>query len=97
MSTLSDTELAARLQKLSGWQQTTEGGKSAIEKTFHTGDFLRGLAFVTRVAVLAERANHHPDVTLTYPRVRLRLTTHDAGGVTEKDLALAAEIDALPN
>lgn len=95
MSTLSEIELAARLQSLPGWERTA-GDTPAIEKTFKTRNFLNGLAFVTRVAVLAERANHHPDVTLTYPRVRILLTTHDAGGVTEKDLALAAEIDSLP-
>jgi 4a-hydroxytetrahydrobiopterin dehydratase len=95
MSTLSEIELAARLQSLPGWERTASD-TPAIEKTFKTRNFLNGLAFVTRVAVLAERANHHPDVTLTYPRVRILLTTHDAGGVTEKDLALAAEIDSLP-
>ena len=54
-----------------------------------------GLGFVGRMAELAEKANHHPDVLLTYPRVTVSLTTHDAGGLTEKDFGLAQQIDEV--
>ena len=56
-----------------------------IQKSFRTGNFLGGLAFLTKVAVYAEGMNHHPDVNFTYPRVTLQLSTHDAGGLTEKE------------
>jgi 4a-hydroxytetrahydrobiopterin dehydratase len=92
---LSIAEIEQRLAELPGWQRAGSGDASAIAKTFATGNFLSGLSFVTKVAVLAEKANHHPDVELTYPRVTLTLTTHDAGGITEKDFALATQIDAL--
>jgi 4a-hydroxytetrahydrobiopterin dehydratase len=93
---LSDQEIDAKLRNMSGWQRTSIKSQSAIEKTFKTGDFLSGLAFLTRVAVLAEGMNHHPDVVFTYPRVTLQLTTHDAGGLSDKDFELARRIDALP-
>ena len=92
---MSPSDIEARLRNLPGWEQVEAGGRPVIQKVFRTGDFLRGLAFVTRVAVLAETANHHPDVTLTYPRVTIQLTTHDAGGITDRDFDLAAKIDGL--
>ena len=55
------------------------------------------MAFIDQVAVLAEAANHHPDIDLRYRRVKIRLTTHDAGGLTEKDTSLAIQIDGLPS
>ena len=92
---LTDQEIESKLHSLSGWQRTQADAGQAIEKTFNTGSFLNGLGFLTRVAVLAEGMNHHPDVTFTYPRVTLQLTTHDAGGLSDKDFELAARIDAL--
>lgn len=64
----------------------------ALHARFHTGDFVTGLAFVTAVTELAERAGHHPDVTLTYPFVDLRLVSHDVSRVTRRDLDLARRI-----
>lgn len=61
---------------------------------FRTGDFATGAALFTRIAELAEAANHHPDVEVTYPTVRVTLTTHSSGGLTAKDVALAHEISA---
>ncbi len=58
-------------------------------------DFAAALAFVNRVGTAAEQAGHHPDIDIRYNRVRLALVSHDAGGLTEKDFALAATIDAL--
>lgn len=92
---LSDDAIRDELADLTGWGRTEVGGKPGISKTFDRRDFMDGLGFVTRVAALAESANHHPDVLLTYPRVTLMLTTHDAGGLTDKDFALAAEIERV--
>ena len=64
----------------------------AIEAVYATGDFATGLAFVDRIGAEAEAADHHPDVTLSYPQVHVRLTSHDAGGVTDRDIALAGKI-----
>ena len=68
-----------------------EGGAVAM---FRTGDFATGAQLFARIAELAEAANHHPDVEVTYPRVRVALITHMAGGLTAKDVALAQEISA---
>lgn len=67
----------------------------ALERTFELGSFQSAVAFVNRVAELAERENHHPDILLSYRRVTLRWVTHSAGGVTDRDRALAAESDEL--
>lgn len=76
-----------------GWR-TTKTGKY-IEKRYSTGGYIDGLMLITRIAIHAEIANHHPDVTLSYSTVRVTLMTHDAGGVTELDTALAQTIDEL--
>ena len=64
----------------------------AIEAVYATGDFATGLAFVDRIGAEAETADHHPDITLSYPQVHVRLTSHDVGGVTDRDIALAGKI-----
>ena len=66
-----------------------------LHASFRTGSFERGLSFAGRVGLAAEAAGHHPDVHLTYPRVRVTLRTHDAGGITAKDVALAAAVTAI--
>lgn len=70
-------------------------GVDMLKARFETGSFVRGTEFLVAITELAEAANHHPDVVLTYPRVDISLTTHDAGGVTSKDVALAREISQL--
>ncbi len=95
MNQLSDPQIVEKLASLDGWKRNDMEGQAGIMKVFPTGNFLAGLGFVTRVAVLAEAANHHPDVVLTYPKVSLRLSTHDAAGLTSKDFELAAQIDLL--
>lgn len=75
---------------VTGW--TAEGERARA--VFRTGSFAAGIALVNRIGVLADAANHHPDVDLRYPSVTVELTTHDAGGLTGKDLALAREISA---
>ena len=95
MEALSEQQITERLQGLNGWKRNDLEGRPGITKIFPTGDFLSGLGFVTQVAVLAEKVNHHPDVVLTYPKVSIQLSTHDARGLTHKDFELAAQIDQL--
>ena len=66
-----------------------------LHARFETGDFTTGAALVQEIARLADAADHHPDVDLTYPRVDVRLTSHDVGGVTQRDVRLAREISAV--
>ncbi|HWP34905.1 MAG TPA: 4a-hydroxytetrahydrobiopterin dehydratase [Thermodesulfobacteriota bacterium] len=79
------------LAALPGWQRVGE----AIRKEVRLADFQAAIAFVVRVAFKAETAGHHPDIDIRWNRVVLTLTTHDAGGLTDKDLMLAREIEAL--
>lgn len=76
-----------------GWINSADG--SAIEKRFRFADFSAAFAFLTRVAMHAEKVDHHPEFTSVWNRVDFRLTTHDAGGVTGLDIALATTIDRL--
>jgi 4a-hydroxytetrahydrobiopterin dehydratase len=93
MATLTDAEVAQRLAAVPKWE-TGEGSAIACERTFK--DFAAAIAFVNAVAELAEAANHHPDILLHgWNKVRLTLSTHSAGGLTEADFLLASEIDHL--
>ena len=85
---LSDDEQRDRLGDLPGWT-IHDGG---LERTFEFADFVTAFGFMSSVAILAERASHHPEWSNVYHRVTIRLTTHDAGGITDHDFALAAEI-----
>ena len=76
-----------------GWAASADG--LAIEKSFRFGDFSEAFAFLTRVALHAEKVDHHPEFTSVWNRVEFPLTSHDAGGVTERDVALAGVIDGL--
>ncbi len=89
MATLTEEQITERLGGLSGWSR--EG--TMIQKTFKLQSFPGAIAFVIHVAFLAEAANHHPDIDIRYNKVTMSLTTHDAGGLTEKDFNLAAEMD----
>ncbi len=91
MKLLSEDEVQTRLASMTGW--TREGDE--IRRSWKLDSFVDAIAFVGRVADLAEAANHHPDIDIRYDRVVLSLSTHSAGGITEKDLRLAAQIDAL--
>jgi 4a-hydroxytetrahydrobiopterin dehydratase len=91
MSPLSSQEAAARLSSLKNWK--IENGE--LVKTFQFADFVGSMAFVNKVADLAEKAGHHPDIDIRYNKVRLALVTHDAGGLTAKDFDLAAKSDAV--
>ena len=91
MTVLDDTNIATRLGSLSGW--TWLGDE--ITKTFECGDFVGSVKFVDDVVGPAEEMNHHPDVTISWDKVTLTLSTHSEGGLTENDFVLAAKIDAL--
>ncbi len=92
MPLLTDDQLTEALKNLDGWRQEDE----TIKKSYRFISFPDAIAFINAVALLAEEANHHPEIQNVYNRVTLHLTTHDAGGLTEKDLALAKQINALP-
>lgn len=86
-------EARARLKDLDGW---TLKGK-ALRREYVMRDFLAAIEFLHEVAQAAESSDHHPDLHLTgYRRLAIELTSHDAGGLTDRDFALAARIDALP-
>lgn len=76
-----------------GW--TLESGRKALVRTLRFKDFNAAFGFLTRVALHAEKVDHHPEFTSVWNRVDLRLTSHDSGGVTERDLALAEAIEGL--
>jgi len=76
-----------------GWALGEDG--KALEKSFRFKDFSEAFGFLTRVAMYAEKVDHHPEFTNVWNRVDFRLTTHDAGGVTERDVKLAVAIDQL--
>lgn len=76
-----------------GWAPSADG--KAIEKHMTFADFSEAFAFLTRVAIEAEKRDHHPEFTSAWNRIDFRLTTHDAGGVTEQDVELARAIDRL--
>lgn len=88
---LSDDDIAGRLRALNGWARS---GRE-ISKTFERKDFTDAMAFVTAVALLSEKGNHHPDIDIRWNKVRLTLSTHSEGGLTEKDFTLAQKIEAL--
>ncbi|MHB8625645.1 MAG: 4a-hydroxytetrahydrobiopterin dehydratase [Aggregatilineales bacterium] len=89
---LTAAEIERRLHSLSGWTVNAQG---ELTRTFKQPNFMTGLLFVNRIGGAAEAAEHHPDVLLTYPSVKITLITHDAGGLTAKDFDLAAQIDKL--
>ena len=90
MSTvLSTSEVDQALQKLPGWSRQ---GK-AVERVFQFGNFLEAMEFVNKIAVAAEAANHHPDITISYNKVTLSLVSHDSGGVTQRDIRMAEKIN----
>ena len=86
---LSPEEIAQKLKSLPGWEYKD----NAIAKMFKFKEFLHGIEFVQKVAEIAEAADHHPDIHINYTRVTFICSTHDAGGVTDKDFKLAENIE----
>lgn len=93
MAKLTDAERTALGTTLPAW--TPADGGAAIKRDFQFRDFNQAWGFMTRVALLAERHDHHPDWSNVWNRVSIRLSTHDAGGLTARDVRLAQAIDAL--
>jgi 4a-hydroxytetrahydrobiopterin dehydratase len=93
VTVLSESERDAALGDLPGW--AFDAARNGIAKGFKFADFGAAFAFMTRVALKAEKADHHPEWSNVWNRVDILLTTHDAGGVTAKDVALAAKIEAI--
>lgn len=89
--TLSDSDVRNALTSLPGWQQN---GKQ-IERQFEFSDFVAAMKFVNRIADAAEAAQHHPDITIHYNKVKLALISHDSGGVTERDVKMAGKINQV--
>ena len=90
---LTAAERGGALAELREWTLVREG--KAIGRSFHFADFNAAFGFMTRVALLADKGDHHPEWSNVYNRVEIELTTHDAGGLSERDVALARAIDAL--
>jgi 4a-hydroxytetrahydrobiopterin dehydratase len=91
MPVLSDAEVESALGALPGWSRSG----AEIEKTYECASFPDAVAFVVRIGFLAEAADHHPDLDIRWRRVRVALTTHDSGGLTENDTALAKQIEEV--
>ena len=90
---LTDEERASWLTALPEWALARDG--AAIERKFEFADFSEAFAFMTRVALLADKRDHHPEWSNVYNRVEITLTTHDAGGLSLRDTKMAKKIDAL--
>lgn len=92
MALLTEKQIIAQLKAAKGWERTGD----EIRRTFVYADFARAMGFVQSVSLLAEKMNHHPDIDVRWNKVILVLSTHSAGGLTEKDFVLAKQINALP-
>jgi 4a-hydroxytetrahydrobiopterin dehydratase len=88
---LSPEDIEARLVELPDWTRNGD----ALQRTFSFDDFLGAMAFVGRIADLAEEHRHHPDIMIRYNKVTLTISTHDADGLTERDFELARDTDAV--
>lgn len=89
---LNEQQAREKLTQLEGWALDESG---CIARDFQFEDFSEAFAFMTRVAILAEKANHHPEWSNVWNRVHIALQTHDVGGLSDKDFALASEISGL--
>lgn len=89
MALLSDEQIREKLKQLPGWERVG----AEIRKTYPFASFGEGMAFANQVAAVADALDHHPDMLIQYRQVTLTLTSHDAGGLTERDFRLARRID----
>ena len=88
---LSDTEVQQALQKLPGWKKNG----NVIERNFQFTNFVQAMDFVNQIAEAAEAVNHHPDIHISYNKVTMALFSHDAGGITQRDIQMAGKINEL--
>ena len=90
---LNEDQRAAALDRLGEWDY--DDARDALTRSFLFADFSEAFAFMTRVALLAEKADHHPEWSNVWNRVDILLTTHDAGGLSQRDVAMAEAVDML--
>lgn len=90
---LDEDERAAALDRLGDWDY--DDARDALTRSFLFADFSEAFAFMTRVALLAEKSDHHPEWSNVWNRVDILLTTHDAGGLSERDVSMAEAVDLL--
>jgi 4a-hydroxytetrahydrobiopterin dehydratase len=90
---LTQTEIDQKIKAVPEWRQS----KQTITRTFEFKNFVEAIAFVDQLVEPAEAAGHHPDLTISYNKVTVSLSTHDAGGLTDKDFALAQTISNIPH
>ena len=91
MPVLTTKQLGVHLKAVPNWSKRVQ----TIVRTFQFEGFLKSMDFVNRIARKAQKSNHHPDIDIRFNRVTLKLTTHDEGGITEKDFALARQCDEI--
>jgi 4a-hydroxytetrahydrobiopterin dehydratase len=89
MPALNAKQVKLRLKAMPGWSKRAQ----TLRRTFKVEGFLMSIAFVRRIAKRAQKINHHPDIDIRFDQVTLKLTTHDEGGITEKDFTLARQCD----
>ena len=90
-NTLSDLEIRRALTSLPGWARKGD----VLQKTYSFARFADGIRFVQQIAELADTMNHHPDIDIRYTKIRVALSTHDAGGITAMDTKLAGQINGM--
>ena len=91
MPALTTKQLSVHLKTVPNWSKRAQ----TIVRTFQFEEFLNGIDFVNRIARKAQKNNHHPDIDIRFNKVTLKLTTHDEGGITEKDFSLARQCDEV--
>ena len=91
MPVLDKQSIKSKLESLTNWSEI----QGSIQRTYKFSDFKQSIDFVSKVAELAEASQHHPDILIRYNKVSLTLSTHDAGGITDKDFDLASQCDKL--
>ena len=84
-------DLEIEIKDLAGWEKV----ENKLKKNFKFKDFIEAFSFVTRIALISEKMNHHPDITISYNSVRIDLTTHDINSVSKNDIILAGKIEEL--
>ncbi len=88
---LGETQIALELERLTEWAQVGD----TIQRTYSFKDFVEAMRFVDRAAAAAEAVQHHPDILIRYNRVTITLSTHDAGGISQKDIDMAGAMDTM--
>ena len=91
MPALTTKQVSLHLKAVPNWSKRAQ----TIRRTFEFKGFLKSIDFVNRIARKAQKANHHPDIDIRFDQVTLKLTTHDAGGITENDFSLAQQCDKI--